>query len=114
MTTVNKHLARERQNVSFSVSDLSDLLNGGRAATERRRFLSSLVDNDPVFDVSDRPFVSRAQYYVRVLEKVKRLIELRQEYGLSPEDYAYLKFAVGDSLPIILVCDMILEKAFLT
>ncbi|RUP48569.1 acyl-CoA dehydrogenase/oxidase [Jimgerdemannia flammicorona] len=106
MTTANKDLARERANLSFNVKDLTNLLSGGLKVTERRRFLRSLVDNDPVFDVRDRPFISRAQYYVRVLEKIKRLIELKKEHNLDSENYLFLRSSTGEALPILLHEDL--------
>ncbi|CAG8770063.1 20201_t:CDS:10 [Cetraspora pellucida] len=91
----NIDLTNARKAVSFPVEELTHFINGGPEKTVRRRWLRSLVDpkSDPIFSNIDRPFLSRDKYYIRVVKKLKKMLQLKKLYSLQKDDWIYLTTA---------------------
>jgi acyl-CoA oxidase len=54
-------IADARAQCSFPVDELTYLFHGGKAKWERKQQLMKLVEEDPVFDRSDRYFLGRTE-----------------------------------------------------
>ncbi|KAF0492560.1 peroxisomal acyl-coenzyme A oxidase 1 [Gigaspora margarita] len=89
---VNVDLANARKAVSFPVEELTHFINGGPEKTVRRRWLRSLVDpqNDPIFSNINQPFLSRDQYYILMIKRFKKMLQLKKLHNLQKDDWGYL------------------------
>lgn len=112
---MNPQLEMERRRATFAPEQLTFLLDGGKDRTERRRYLESVIENDPtgVFDNSDNLYLHRTDRHVRALAKHVRLVELARMLGIGTEpqshgdivrspDFALLLQAIADDLPTAL------------
>lgn len=82
----------ERQNVSFSISDLTDEINGGKEATKRRKFIETMVTKDLAEGI-DRANYSREEH---VAEHTREFIRVHKPYkNFRPTrmDIAYMSMA---------------------
>ncbi|KAF9913825.1 hypothetical protein BX616_009510 [Lobosporangium transversale] len=93
-------IAAERKKCTFDPALLTPLFYGGEEKMRRLKKIEAMVDNDPVFDRSDRYFLGRTERFKRALPMVKRYVELRNEHGLTPEESAYFKVYVDDYIPV--------------
>ncbi|CAG8766230.1 3260_t:CDS:10, partial [Racocetra persica] len=98
VTRFDNILANARKAVSFPVEELTHFINDGPENTVRRRWLRSLVDpqNDPIFSNVDRPFLSRDQYYIRMVKRLKKMLQLKKLYNLQKDDWIYLITSTSD------------------
>ncbi|CAG8685239.1 4569_t:CDS:10, partial [Cetraspora pellucida] len=111
----NIDLTNARKAVSFPIEELTHFINGGPEKTARRRWLRSLVDpqSDPIFSNIDRPFLSRDKYYIRVVKKFKKMLQLKKFYSLQKDDWIYLTTATMEmciSIPHDLFFIPIMER----
>ncbi|KAF9435246.1 fatty-acyl coenzyme A oxidase, partial [Entomortierella beljakovae] len=90
-------LASERALVSFNVNSLSQFLHGENL--QKQRQIREIIEQDPVFSNSDKPFLSREGMYVRSLEKMARIVELKRKYNWSWEDNLLAMSLCGDHSP---------------
>lgn len=108
---MNPDLQRERDNVTFDVEKITNMLDGGKVRTERRRYLEAVIERDPtgIFDNSQNNFLHRTERHVRGIAKGVRLIELCRMLGIGDEcegeivqseDFQVLLEAVGDEIPL--------------
>ncbi|KAG0003248.1 Acyl-coenzyme A oxidase (Acyl-CoA oxidase) [Entomortierella chlamydospora] len=128
-------IATERAKCTFNPASFTPLFYGGEDGMRRLRKIEAMIDNDPVFDRSDRYFLGRTevnpklasdfyniqllftatltfnsslciylasicQRFKRALAMVKRYVELRNEYGFTPDESAYFKVYVDDYIPV--------------
>ncbi|RDD36010.1 Peroxisomal acyl-coenzyme A oxidase 1, partial [Trichoplax sp. H2] len=101
MASPSSDLDRERRKCTFIVAELTDIINGGREKTERRRYLESIILNDPIFGNKDSHFLSREEKYSKGVMKSKRLSEVLKEHNIeNPQDYKIMLNVIGESLPI--------------
>ncbi|KAM5540990.1 hypothetical protein V8D89_005301 [Ganoderma adspersum] len=72
----------------------------GETEWQARQRILPVLSNDPIFDKSRRPFLTRTQLYTRALAMTNRVHELTERHQWSPED-AVLAFKILDEpLPI--------------
>jgi acyl-CoA oxidase len=95
-------LARERARASFPVRALTHLLDGGAAATERKERIYRLVEREPAFDGTQRPFQSRSDRFAAAVAAAKRVQELKRAHRLTEAEVDDLREAVGEILPCVL------------
>ncbi|KAI8363319.1 acyl-CoA dehydrogenase/oxidase [Mortierella sp. GBAus27b] len=93
-------IAAERAQCTFDPTVLTQLFYGGEEKLRRFRKIEAMIDNDPVFDRTDRYFLGRTERFKRALPMVKRYVELRNEHGFTPEESAYFKTYVDDYIPV--------------
>ncbi|TRZ00368.1 hypothetical protein DNTS_016285 [Danionella cerebrum] len=95
---MNPDIVRERENASFNLELLTNILDGGEDKTNRRREIESLVIGDPDFQHEDLNFMSRSERYDAAVKKSAQMILKLREYGISdPEEiYAYKRVARGE------------------
>ncbi|XP_017293249.1 peroxisomal acyl-coenzyme A oxidase 1 isoform X2 [Kryptolebias marmoratus] len=95
---MNPDIRRERENASFDVDKLTNILNGGPEKTKRRREIEALVFSDPDFREEDPNFLSRSERYDQAVRKSAQMILKLREYGIAdPEEiYFYKSMAKGN------------------
>ena len=109
----NADLQREREGASFSVERITNMIDGGKAETDRRRHLERIISQDPtgIFSNDDNPYLHRTERHTRALAKHVRLVELARKMNLGKDtngelvldkDFATLAMAISDDLPVML------------
>ncbi|XP_029006509.1 peroxisomal acyl-coenzyme A oxidase 1 isoform X1 [Betta splendens] len=86
---MNPDIKRERENATFNVETLTNILDGSPQKTKRRREIESLVLNDPDFWEDDPNFLSRSERYDQAVRKSAQMILKLREYGISDPDEIY-------------------------
>ena len=108
---MNPDLQRERRNATFDVEKMTNMLDGGKARTERRRYLEQVVERDPsgLFDNENNHYLHRTDRHIRGIAKGVRLIELCRKLGIGnecggeiteSEDFQVILEAVADDIPL--------------
>uniref|UniRef100_H9H7D6 Acyl-coenzyme A oxidase n=1 Tax=Monodelphis domestica TaxID=13616 RepID=H9H7D6_MONDO len=94
---VNPSLAAERQNKSFNVERLTNLLDGGEELTQRRRQVESMIYSDPVFSQRNNYFMSQNQRYEAAVRKSVHCKKLMKQMGWREEgpEKSYMYRALG-------------------
>ncbi|KAF9431569.1 Peroxisomal acyl-coenzyme A oxidase 1 [Entomortierella beljakovae] len=93
-------LASERALASFNVDSLSKFLHGEEY--DRRREIRDILEKDPVFSNADKPFLSRERMYVRALEKMAKMIELKRKHDWYWNDTFLAMATCGDYTPLFM------------
>ncbi|XP_071360739.1 peroxisomal acyl-coenzyme A oxidase 1 isoform X1 [Trachinotus anak] len=95
---MNPDIMKERQNATFDVEKLTNILDGGPEKTRRRREIESLVLSDPDFKEEDPNFLSRSERYDQAVRKSAQMILKLREYGIAdPEEiYCYKSMVRGN------------------
>ncbi|KAF9208056.1 Peroxisomal acyl-coenzyme A oxidase 1 [Haplosporangium sp. Z 27] len=88
-------LASERSLVSFNVESLTQFLYGQEL--ERRRSIRDLIEQEPVFSNADKPFLSRERQYVRSLEKLAKIVDLKKKHNWTWDDIMLAMSVSGDA-----------------
>eukprot|EP00980_Cylindrotheca_fusiformis_P003160 scaffold721_cov131-Cylindrotheca_fusiformis.AAC.50 len=112
-TRMNPDLKREREHATFNVEKVTNMVDGGKAATDRRRFLEQVISRDPtgIFSNEDNHYLHRTERHVRAIAKHVRLIEICRKLGIGKEcggevteskDWLPILDAVADDLPTAL------------
>ncbi|KAG7242385.1 hypothetical protein INR49_023514 [Caranx melampygus] len=96
---MNPDIMKERQNATFDVDKLTNILDGGPEKTKRRREIESLVLSDPDFKEEDPNFLSRSERYDQAVRKSAQMILKLREYGIAdPEEiYCYKSMIRGNN-----------------
>ena len=80
---------------------LAHLLYGGRDRFQRLRHLWNMIENDPTFDKSNRPYLNHTQRYIQACKKIARFAEIVKNLNLSSLDEIYDAYlAIDENLPI--------------
>ncbi|KAM7418966.1 hypothetical protein PAMA_016198 [Pampus argenteus] len=95
---MNPDIIKERQNATFNVDKLTNILDGGVERTTRRREIESMVLSDPDFNEEDPNFLSRSERYDQAVRKSAQMILKLREYGIAdPEEiYCYKSMVQGN------------------
>uniref|UniRef100_A0A672Z0H0 Acyl-coenzyme A oxidase n=1 Tax=Sphaeramia orbicularis TaxID=375764 RepID=A0A672Z0H0_9TELE len=93
---MNHDILKERQNATFDVEKLTNILDGGPEKTKRRREIESMVLSDPDFKEEDPNFLSRSERYEQAVRKSAQMILKLREYGIAdPEEIiCYKRYVV--------------------
>lgn len=95
---VNKDLVKERQNASFDVVELTNLLDGNKEKTDRRKELEYLFYNDPeVQDKVPLDYLTHSEIYDDALRKSLHIFHKAME--------------LADPQEILSIADAILQEA---
>uniref|UniRef100_A0A8C4NGW4 Acyl-coenzyme A oxidase n=1 Tax=Eptatretus burgeri TaxID=7764 RepID=A0A8C4NGW4_EPTBU len=108
---MNPDIKKEREGPAFDVEAVTNLLDGGRDVTERRRQLEALVENDPEFLSQPLSFLSQSGRYDHAIKRCARMIQQIKKLGLTdPKDISLYKRAVfcGRPCPLDLHLGMFL------
>ncbi|XP_022620706.1 peroxisomal acyl-coenzyme A oxidase 1 isoform X2 [Seriola dumerili] len=95
---MNPDIMKERQNATFDVEKLTNILDGSPEKTKRRREIESMVLSDPDFKEEDPNFLSRSERYDQAVRKSAQMILKLREYGIAdPEEiYCYKSMVCGN------------------
>ncbi|TNM86146.1 hypothetical protein fugu_008417 [Takifugu bimaculatus] len=97
---MNPDIVKERQNATFNVEKLTNILDGSPEKTRRRREIESMVLNDPDFQEQDPNFLSRSERYDQAVRKSAQMILKLREFGISdPDEIYYYKNCVHPDRP---------------
>mmetsp|Transcript_27942 Transcript_27942/g.61542 ORF Transcript_27942/g.61542 Transcript_27942/m.61542 type:complete len:706 (+) Transcript_27942:195-2312(+) len=110
---MNPELKRERSNATFDVEKITNVIDGGRTKTERRRYLEAVIERDPtgLFSNEDNNYLHRTDKHKRGIAKGVRLIEICRKLGIGDEcqgriteskDFQLILEAVADDIPLAL------------
>jgi acyl-CoA oxidase len=110
---MNPDLKREREGATFNVEKFTNMIDGGKAATDRRRYLSEVIARDPtgIFSNDDNHYLHRTERHIRATAKHVRLVEICRKLGIGnecggeiteSEDWLPIVEAVADDLPTAL------------
>ncbi|KAG7265601.1 hypothetical protein CRUP_005946 [Coryphaenoides rupestris] len=89
---MNPDILKERQNATFDVDKLTNILDGGADRTKRRREIQTMVLNDPDFKYGDPNFLSRSERYDEAVKKSAHMILKLREYGIAdPKEIGWYK-----------------------
>jgi acyl-CoA oxidase len=110
---MNADLKRERERASFDVEKLTHMLDGGKAKTDRRRYLEAVISRDPtgIFSNEDNNYLHRTDRHIRAIAKHTRMVELCRKLGIGDEcggqiveseDFPVFLDAIADDLPTAL------------
>ncbi|XP_026215245.1 peroxisomal acyl-coenzyme A oxidase 1 isoform X2 [Anabas testudineus] len=96
---MNPDIKKERENATFDVEKLTNVLDGSPQKTKRRREIESLVLNDPDFKEEDPNFLSRSERYDQAVRKSAQMILKLREYGIADPDeiYCYKNLVKGNN-----------------
>ena len=108
---MNPELKRERSNANFDVEKITNVIDGGRTKTERRRYLEAVIERDPtgLFSNEDNNYLHRTDKHKRGIAKGVRLIEICRKLGIGDEcqgriteskDFQVILEAVADDIPL--------------
>ncbi|XP_073325714.1 peroxisomal acyl-coenzyme A oxidase 1 isoform X2 [Pagrus major] len=86
---MNADILKERQNATFDVEKLTNILDGGPELTKRRREIESMVLSDPDFMEEDPNFLSRSERYDQAVRKSAQMILKIREYGIADPEEIY-------------------------
>ncbi|KAK8735636.1 hypothetical protein OTU49_005239 [Cherax quadricarinatus] len=72
----NEDLIRERRKCNFNIEELTNIVDGGKARTARRREIQRLLINDPEFlDEIPQDYMSHEDRYSNELRKSAHLMQ---------------------------------------
>ncbi|KAJ7617161.1 peroxisomal oxidase [Roridomyces roridus] len=96
-------MAAARAKTSINVSAVRDFLYNGAAQWQNRERVSKILASDPLFNKSQRPFLTRKELYIRGQALTNRLDELAETHKWTPEDIQLAFSVVSDEgLPVTL------------
>lgn len=96
---VNPLLQKERSKTTVSAKALGNFIHGGPSSLARILELHKVMQSDPVFDTTDRPFLSHTDRYLRSAEKMAHFHKLVQDMKLTEQEIKYAYAAIDEVLP---------------
>lgn len=96
---VHPDMASERFIQSFSVEQLTNILDGGAQNTALRRKVESIIHSDPEFSVKDNYFMTQNERYVAAIQKRFHFQIIAKRLGWlenSPEFYYAYRALSGE------------------
>ncbi|CAI5942459.1 unnamed protein product [Closterium sp. NIES-64] len=90
------HLADERANATFDVSEMSAVVWNGQDRVDRLKRMARLVAQDPVFSRTDGSHLTRPQAMKLSLQKAAHMIKRVKELQLNEEERYLFKQMVDD------------------
>ncbi|KAG0236448.1 acyl-coenzyme A oxidase [Actinomortierella wolfii] len=97
-----KDLAAARTTATFSVSDMTNYIYGGKENVEQRRYIVSLIEKEPIFQKKDWAWLNHTDAVKRGIAMSTRLAEIKMENDLNDLDFATMVEVIDDTLPILL------------
>ncbi|KAJ7459398.1 peroxisomal oxidase [Mycena galericulata] len=95
-------MSNARSKTSINIPQIRDFLYNGSAQWRRRERIVNIISKDPLFDKSQRPFITRKELYIRGQALTNRLYELAEIHKWTPEETNTAFNVVDDALPIAL------------
>lgn len=85
-------LQKERNACSFPIREMTYFLYGGKEKTERREYISSLIEKNPIFSRKEIVFLSREESITKGWEMMKELVRVFQQSNFNEEDRILLLY----------------------
>lgn len=97
-------LTEERKNSKLNVQEMIEFISGGKEQTEKKNKWSKVIEEEPIFSLSDKPFLSRKNEIKRAHQKSLRIHQLLKKHKIEPlsEDFWIFFGLVNDHLPLFL------------
>ncbi|KAG5191109.1 palmitoyl-CoA oxidase [Tribonema minus] len=96
---VNPRLREERAGATVRPRALGTLIYGGEQSFGRMLEIQELMQCDPVFDTSDRPFLNHTQRYLRSAQKMGHFHTKMANMGLTEREFKWAYAAIDEVLP---------------
>uniref|UniRef100_M4C1G4 Acyl-coenzyme A oxidase n=1 Tax=Hyaloperonospora arabidopsidis (strain Emoy2) TaxID=559515 RepID=M4C1G4_HYAAE len=93
-------LKKERANGDIDPSVLTNVLRGGRAASDRRRELVKMVEQHPVLSDRDMVYRNHTERYSFGLRKAFYMVKLFQQGDYTDKEETVLLNALGEQVPL--------------
>ncbi|KZT66801.1 acyl-CoA oxidase [Daedalea quercina L-15889] len=93
-------MAEARARTTVAVEQLRNFLYGGESKWGIHYRLLRIISEDPTFDKSDRPFMTRKDRYKRAIRMTNRVYELQNIHGWSNAETAEALDLIDEDLPI--------------
>ncbi|TEB33934.1 acyl-CoA oxidase [Coprinellus micaceus] len=95
-----KDMDRARAATSIMVEEVRNYLYNSAEEWTKRRKILEVLEKDPVFDKSQREFMSRTERYTRGMALTNRVYELEEQHGWTQRDTSMAIAALDEQLPI--------------
>ncbi|KAJ3537364.1 hypothetical protein NM688_g6701 [Phlebia brevispora] len=95
-------MAIARSQAEVNVAKLRDFLHGGQESWDIHRKLVNIMSNDPIFDKSQRPYMTRSERYKNALKMVHHIHELTDVHAWSHREFIKAIGLIDDSSPMVL------------
>ncbi|KAJ2913498.1 hypothetical protein MD484_g6924, partial [Candolleomyces efflorescens] len=95
-----RDMAQARAATTIQVASVRNYLYNTVEEWETRRKIVEVLENDPVFDKSQRDFMSRTERYTRGMELTNRVYELQDQHKWSQKDTSAAIAILDEQLPI--------------
>ncbi|XP_033120885.1 peroxisomal acyl-coenzyme A oxidase 1-like isoform X2 [Anneissia japonica] len=82
-TKVNPDIQNERNKATFDPIHITYLIDEGKEKTKRRRYIESLVENDPDFQNKPLAFMTREERYTNSIRKALLAVRKMEKLGLT-------------------------------
>ncbi|KZT00615.1 acyl-CoA oxidase [Laetiporus sulphureus 93-53] len=89
-----------RSQASIDVPRVRNYVYGGQDMWDRNTKFVKAMENDPVFDKSERVYMSRTERYKRAIKLTHRFYELQDIHGWSNEEAARAFVLIDEDLPM--------------
>lgn len=99
-------LAREREQSSISVNELSKYLLSSDGFLDRQARILSLLQREPLFSKAKQQNLSRPDRFKLGLARAKLLRRMADKHGWTHEDYKMAEYLVDDVSPYLLHMEM--------
>lgn len=93
-------MANARRDASVDVPSIREFLHSGRTEWEKRQKIVEILSTDPVFEKSQRNFLSRTELYTRGLTLINRIYELQNIHRWTQQEVLLAINSLDDHLPI--------------
>lgn len=93
-------LAEAKQKASFPINELSVVYARSQQVRDTRRFLVSLLKEDPTFDRRPKHFMSRLERFQNGYKQALAYFRIRNKHGLAKIERDQLRIYIDDYIPV--------------
>ncbi|EFI26847.1 acyl-CoA oxidase [Coprinopsis cinerea okayama7 len=97
-----KDMTAARAATTIAVEEVRNYLYNGAEEFQTRHNIVEVLQNDPVFDKSQRDFMSRTERYTRGMALTNRIYELQEKLGWNQQQTSTATAILDEQLPIAL------------
>lgn len=95
-----RDMARSRAKTTIQVDKVRNYLYNSAEEWKVRRNVVEVLENDPVFDKSERDFMSRTERYTRGMQLTDRVYELQEQQKWSASETNLAIATLDEQLPV--------------
>lgn len=93
-------LVDARSKASFSIDEMSIVYARSKQVRDTRRWLVSLLKQDPVFDRTKKHFMSRLERFQNGYKQALAYFKIRNKHGLAKIERDQLRIYIDDYIPV--------------